>query len=767
LVAIVDRVPDRDHDPALTASAMSRKFGELYVLNHSDLIACVNAVGVDDVLQLGIGTAAASRIVRAELTALPSLFDQVEIRAQERAPTRAVQPTDGGVRNGSLLTIVVTLRGSADGALDTLRALDRQTCSDFSVVAVDSGVSSGSVAALDQFIEQRRQKGFRLRRAPHVAEAHATALAAQDASTQYLMFLDSDDVPEPHLVERLLEAIRHSDDDLLEVWSREVDESGEPSEGALTSIDGVVRASYGVDPIAILNGTYDGSPTYLIRKAVLDAVGGYPEGLVAGYEREALALRAALAGYRTEVFPEVLNTRRVTGGRDADDILSTGYALRAVFDQRLNTINFQSSAMAFQSVVQQLQDAERVVEARKSELARRFPARGTRDRLRLLMVISSFPYPPMTGCLLRWWAMIRFLGERHDLTLVTFCTAEDSLRRHELLRYCRSVYAAEPGGGRLPETEDLPHLVRARLSVNMRDALRAIPSEFYDVALIEQIFLAPFRAEINAPIVLGEHNIESRLLAQIAKIDQHGAPTPSFSNPEREFKLMRDYEDRVWPQFRLRTAVNPEERAEIQQRAKGRQTILVENGTNPDLWLPDRRTTTDRIIFFGMLGYYPNIDGLLYFWHEIRPHLVRRRPSIELIATGSAATNEVRALAKEPGFTLVENPADIRGPAMMASVSIVPLRLGSGTRLKILDSFALGLPTVSTTLGCAGLVVEDGVHLLVRDDAAAFADAVDQLLRSADLRQKLRRNGKAIVEERYEWKKVLAPLESALWNVAS
>jgi glycosyltransferase involved in cell wall biosynthesis len=102
----------------------------------------------------------------------------------------------------------------------------------------------------------------------------------------------------------------------------------------------------------------------------------------------------------------------------------------------------------------------------------------------------------------------------------------------------------------------------------------------------------------------------------------------------------------------------------------------------------------------------------------------------------------------------------------MASLSIVPQRLGSGASLQILDSMALGLPVVSTSIGCAGLSVTDGEHLLIRDAAVDFAEAVDQLLAASSLWRRLRRNGKAAVADRYRWDRVLAPLDSALWSMA-
>ena len=114
--------------------------------------------------------------------------------------------------------------------------------------------------------------------------------------------------------------------------------------------------------------------------------------------------------------------------------------------------------------------------------------------------------------------------------------------------------------------------------------------------------------------------------------------------------------------------------------------MLAENGTDLDLWLPHGRHDTNTLLFMGSLKYYPNIDAILHFWSEIWPHVRRRRPSCRLIVAGREADRAICELAGEPGFTLVENPMDIRTVAGSASVSIAPLRVGAGSRLKILNS---------------------------------------------------------------------------------
>ena len=768
-VAVLDDNTKEDGNTALGAGAMARRFGEKYVLSYCDLIVCLSAADYQQLANLGV-TPPTSRVISSGIRNLQSLFDKVDMQARATVVARGRRLSDAVTKPNSFLTICLSLAERSSNAARVLQTLDRQSSGNFSVVAVDSSTSIEPAAAFARLMEHYRGRGWIYRHEPQCGNAQAIALslAGVGTSSEYLMFLDTDDAPDMRLVERSLEAARLSGDDLLEIWSAEV---MEPDSSPLTNDDRMsltpaVRSSYGPDLVNAMGGDGDANPIFLVRRAVFDAVGGYPTGLVAGHERQALAVRIAMAGYCCDVLPEVLNTRRETrkrapreGGRE-DDLL------RLAFDERLNTINMQLFAMTFQNVARDLGETEHEVEARRQDLAKRFAIPATRERLRLLMLVSSFPYPQNSSRQRRLGATIRFLGQRHDLTLVTFCSREQSQQRTELLHYCRSIYAAAPDGAQLPEFEKMPSSVREYMRITMRDALRSIPSRLYDAALIDTIVLAPFRDEIGAPAILGVQNIRSQLLMQAAQADLSDPLTSGLQNVEQEAAIMRDYEDRVWPQFAVRSAVTPQDRDEIQRRSKTGQTILIGNGTNPDLWLTNARSDTDRIIFFGNLKHFENIDGILHFWHHIWPYVVRRRPSAELVVAGSHATTALRNLAQHPGFVLVEDPPDIREVAARASVSIIPLRFSPRTNQTILDSMALGLPIVSTTVGCSRLSVKDAEQLFVRDSAVDFADGVDELLGAANLWRRMRQNGKAAVAERYRWEKALAPLESALWNLA-
>jgi glycosyltransferase involved in cell wall biosynthesis len=388
-------------------------------------------------------------------------------------------------------------------------------------------------------------------------------------------------------------------------------------------------------------------------------------------------------------------------------------------------------------------------------------------RLRILLILPANPYPPVAGAYMRWWAIVRYLGQRHNLTLVMFSRPLNNEAPEELLKFCTKVYAVDHGGPQPESAAQLPFKVRRHYTLKMRNAMQAIAKESFDVAIVEQIFLAPYRMLIQAPVILSEQNIESSLLAQTAGASFYGQLPPGFENATKEAQLLRQYEDEIWPEFSWRTAVSERDRSIIQQRARRGETWLVENGIDLELSLKDPRPDTNNVLFTGLLAYYPNVDAVLYFWKEIWPHVLKLSSTAQLIVAGRAPAPDIVTLANQSGFKLVADPDDMRSIAADCSVSICPLRLGSGTRLKILEAMAWGVPVVSTSIGCEGLAVEDDRELLIRDDPAEFAFAVHRLLNDAELWKKLSENGRRLVTERYGWDTVLEPLDRLCKKVAS
>jgi glycosyltransferase involved in cell wall biosynthesis len=157
------------------------------------------------------------------------------------------------------------------------------------------------------------------------------------------------------------------------------------------------------------------------------------------------------------------------------------------------------------------------------------------------------------------------------------------------------------------------------------------------------------------------------------------------------------------------------------------------------------------------MSYLPCADGATWFCDEILPLIRGRGANAETWIVGADPPAEVTALAG-PDVRVTGRVADVTPYYERSLVSVVPLRAGSGTRLKILESMALGRPVVSTTVGCAGLDVVNGEHLLIADTAAEFAEATVRLLTDRALRSRIAASARALVARRYDWDGISAHL---------
>jgi len=283
--------------------------------------------------------------------------------------------------------------------------------------------------------------------------------------------------------------------------------------------------------------------------------------------------------------------------------------------------------------------------------------------------------------------------------------------------------------------------------------------------------MAPYQSLFNHCFtILEEHNIESELLFQcqtntsqedIDKTAEMVSGAKPFQNADREAILLQNYENQIWPLFNLRTVVSEVDQQKLKIRCPIGETLVIGNGVNlEDNALLNNNLTSKKILYVGHMSYYPNIDAVIYMANEIMPHLWQQDPEIKLCITGYEPAPQVQELANNNSqIELIPNPKTISEVAQDCSILAVPLRLGSGTRLKILQAMAMGLPVVSTSIGAEGLLAIDGLNILIRDEPKMFAEAVLTLLTNLDLKTQLRFNGRQLVEETYDWQIIWSQYE--------
>jgi glycosyltransferase involved in cell wall biosynthesis len=373
------------------------------------------------------------------------------------------------------------------------------------------------------------------------------------------------------------------------------------------------------------------------------------------------------------------------------------------------------------------------------------------------------------------WEQIKYLGSRHDLTVVTFVNTPREQEQRELLTaYCEHVITVRhpqrpPANTELQELLRMPSVFHWFNVTEMYETLKAMEAnKRFQLAIIEHIFMAQYLPLCPAHTILQEHNIESNIFRRLAGIngmDNTGNRLP-FAKKVTVLKamwmLMTRYENETWPNFPVRITVSDEDKREMDRRCKVGKSVVIDNGVDTKTITPLPIADTNRILFMGTMNYEPNIDAVLYFFHRILPAIWNTDPTIRLIIAGRDPVPAVTELASDSRVEVVANPPDMSEIAKTCCLTVVPLRSGSGTRIKILHAMAMGLPVISTTVGCEGLVVTDGKNILIRDTPEEFAEATLRLLRHAELRIELSKSGRDLVENQYDWSRQFENLENVM-----
>jgi tetratricopeptide (TPR) repeat protein len=414
---------------------------------------------------------------------------------------------------------------------------------------------------------------------------------------------------------------------------------------------------------------------------------------------------------------------------------------------------------------------QQVLEIDRSSIS----GKAQKTPLKMLMIFPFPPYPPQKGgAAIRMFEQIKYFGSRHHLTVVSFIFAESDYQIEEQLKpYCDRAFMVKLGVPMTPYQENVQQQLYNLKTWNMWKILQQLSQIDFDVVffdfIVSTIYYPLFASHFT---VLNEHNIESKLLRRCAQADSANlipdlvkevpAAKP-FLNAASQSKLLEEYENQTWHKFPLRSVVSDDDKKELNIRCSVAKTIVVKNGIDTRTITAVDNSNNNKLLYMGTMNYYPNIDAVLYFVEEIFPKIKQQDESISVCVAGHEPPSIIQELATpESQIEIIADPQNMSEVAQECSISIVPLRLGSGTRIKILHSMAMGLPVISTSLGCEGLEVIDGVHLLIRDNPEEFAEAVLQVNSDRQLWEKLRENGRKLVAEKYDWQNIFSQYEQEI-----
>jgi len=383
------------------------------------------------------------------------------------------------------------------------------------------------------------------------------------------------------------------------------------------------------------------------------------------------------------------------------------------------------------------------------------------SRLMKILMVSPYIPSPTSGNRSRSYYLLKMLARQHTVSLLAIDNGVklEIPQTLEPLEEFTSTIEIVPSAAKAPKRlRQLLNVFLGRSTYLSQHIARDVQGildtmlarEQYDALLFECALASDYQLPSQVKIILDQHNIEYEVLYRTYLHEK-------FSLRKwynwRESILVKRAELRLCQRADALVMTSERERMAMKRLFPHSFIEVVPNGVNIDYFNP---TTPEpecegRIIFTGSMEYYPNIEGALFFARKCWPLIREAIPGATWHIVGKNPRPDVQKLARLPGVTVTGSVADVRPYFNQAAVSIVPLLVGGGTRLKILEAMAMRKPVVSTSLGCEGLEVEPGKHLLLANDPETFAQHVIELLQDPEKRQALGNAGRALVEATYSW----------------
>jgi sugar transferase (PEP-CTERM/EpsH1 system associated) len=397
--------------------------------------------------------------------------------------------------------------------------------------------------------------------------------------------------------------------------------------------------------------------------------------------------------------------------------------------------------------------------------------------MRILVIDEEFPYPLDTGKHIRTYNLLSRLASRNELHYLAY--GASGTESHTALEKAGMNPIAVPSA-LPPQSGPLfylrllanlfsryPYIVSRHYSaVFQRELDETIPQLNPDTIVCEWTPYAAFvRTVTTVPSVIVAHNIEHRIWQRYYEHEESSLKRWYIG---RQVPKVAAFERRAFNWVRGAVAVSQSEAVDIKGLNPDLAVEVVDNGVDLHYFTPSPdEAERNSMVFVGAMHWRPNQDAVTYFVNDILPRVRRARPDASITIVGQGPPPHIRKLDTLAGVHVAGRVDDVRPYVDAASVYVVPLRIGGGTRLKILEALAMKKAVVSTSVGAEGLEVIDGTHVLIADSAGTFAAKIELLMSDPALRKRLGEAGRRLVEERYGWDRLADKLERFLKELVS
>ncbi len=413
----------------------------------------------------------------------------------------------------------------------------------------------------------------------------------------------------------------------------------------------------------------------------------------------------------------------------------------------------------------------------------KFPVTG--HNLRVLFFAQNECWPPDTGAKLRNYYLVRELSRFAEVTYLGFMNGQSSkvVSESGLNAWCEEVITIPLEGAYSPAKIVRGIIGRTALPIlnytteaMTRQLTQLLAEQTFDVIQVESIHLTAYWSLLKKarnrngkrPLLICDwHNIESELMRRYSE------STPNL--PRRWYaqitaQRLAALEKLMLSEFGAHTVVSARERAKLLAIHPRAEISVIENGVDLEhfspasieqahaQWRQPKFDTQRRLLFVGSMDYHANIDAVQFFAREIWPQIYQMKPELRFTIVGRNPTPEVRALSQTPGIEVTGTVEDVRPYYREAVAAVVPLRIGGGSRLKILEAMAAGVPIISTSLGAEGLAITNGKDIALSDTPQKFIASALDVIENENLRNHLSNGGLDLVCSQYDWSTIGAAL---------
>jgi len=391
---------------------------------------------------------------------------------------------------------------------------------------------------------------------------------------------------------------------------------------------------------------------------------------------------------------------------------------------------------------------------------------------KLLFLCQTLPYPPDGGVSIRTYNIMRLLARSFDITALCFFRKKERPTKAmvdaslaQLRRFGKvEAFAIPQEHSRLRWLADharsialqRAYTLYAYKSSSFERRLRTILAiSQFDLVHLDSLDLSAYLPLLQGlPIACTHQNVESVLLRRRAQQESSAV----FRKYIERQAYLTEKEERFWcGRMALNVMVSDDDAAMLKGLVPSARVVVIPNGVDTEVFQPAKPSQSG-LVFVGGHAWFPNRDAMSYFAEIILPRLRARGVDTPVTWVGRAPRGVQEEFARAYGIQLTGYVSDIREYVQSAACYIVPLRTGGGTRLKILDAWAMGKAVVSTSVGCEGLEAIDGDNILIRDDPDEFAAAIELVVRDTATRDRLGRNARATVERAYDWEVIAETL---------